>query len=218
MKKKLLFTISLIMAVCFLFSPMFLKIEFVSGVVRNCLEGLEYQEYKSSFIGGVGGMIGTFLAITSTLLVESIITKDNHQELTETNAFILYYDVKLFYSEVSELASKMKRIMSIKDIDIMEHNFKIFKNDIGIHIHSDWISVVASMKTDLDFAEIEALYSFYGQVTDIKRIIEKENVFATEIATVNRIMEGVGIINTTYVPNEKYEKILQKLKVKAKIV
>ena len=84
MKKKLLFTISLIMAVCFLFSPMFLKIEFVSGVVRNCLEGLEYQEYKSSFIGGVGGMIGTFLAITSTLLVESIITKDNHQELTET--------------------------------------------------------------------------------------------------------------------------------------
>jgi hypothetical protein len=217
-KKNLLFGISLAMAIALLLSPFLLKIEFISNIIRWCLSDLQYQEYKSAFIGTVGGMIGTFLAITGTLWVENIISKDDKEEITETNALIVYYDIKLFYREVSSLAMHIASILGNPDRELKNHQFKVFKKNSGIHIHADWISVVASLKHVLAPKQIEDIYGFYGQVNDMKRIIEKEEVSEGDMGKVNSIINKMGNKESKkYIPNSTYKEILDELRNIAKI-
>lgn len=212
-----LLPISVALAVLFLMSPLLLNCDWFSDSVDSFFESLKYTEYKGAFIGACGGMIGSFLAITGTLWVERRLSKDNEQKEIEKIALILYYDMTLFYQEVTPLATNIAWILGIPDRNLKEEKYTQFKNQIGVHIHPDWISITASLKGILSQAEIKQIYSFYGCVSDMKTKIENNYLESGNMGRVNHIINTLGKkTEGKYLPNEKYSLIIEKLREIAK--
>ena len=92
-----LFIISIVIALMFMISPVLLKCEQFFDFAKFFFEELVLVEYKSAFIGAIGGMIGSFLAITGALWVAKKTAKDENQKEIQKNALIVYYDIKLFF-------------------------------------------------------------------------------------------------------------------------
>ena len=127
-------------------------------------------------------------------------------------------DINLFYKEVSPLSSNIAWILGIPDKNEKRKKYILYKNNAGIHIHSDWISLVASLKGILKEDEIEKIYTFYGNVSDMKVLIEKDNLEDGNMGRVNSIINNLGIkTDNTYLPNKEYSEILNHLKQIAKI-
>jgi len=123
----------------------------------------------------------------------------------------------LKYTEYKEVF-KIAWILGIPDKEEKIKKYVLYKNNTGIHIHSDWISLVASLKSILEKDEIEKIYTFYGNVSDMKLLIEKGNLEAGDMGHVNRIINNLGIkTDNTYLPNNEYSNILNHLKQTAKI-
>lgn len=199
------------LAILFLASPYALKVPCIFDSVAVFFEPLKNEEYRGAFIGACGGMIGSFLAITGALWVERRLAKDKDQKEIEKIALILYYDIKLFYKDVCPLAANIANILNCQ-FDIKK-KYTLFKNNIGIHIHPDWISLVASLKEELRSDEIEQIYLFYGNVSDMKSAIEAEHLEFSRMGRVNNIINTLGTKSgDKYLPNEDYQSILARLK------
>lgn len=208
---------SVILAILFLLSPILLNFTWFYNIVDRFFEPLKTAEYKGAFIGACGGMIGSFLAITGALWVERRLAKDNDQQECEKTALILYYDMKLFYEGATHLATNMDRIINAVDIGSKEESFIICKNQTGIHIHPDWINLVASLTDYLDPYEIKQIHLFFGYVSDMKAILNHSNAefFNSGLmGRISHILNELGIIGIDkYIPNRNYNLILNKLKV-----
>lgn len=214
----ILLPISVLLSCIFLLSPFLLRYQCFFITIDSFFESLKYTGYKEAFIGASGGMIGSFLAITGALWVERKLSKDNEKKEIEKIAAILYYDIKLFYKELSPLSTNIAWIMGIPDKEQQRESYIIYKNNAGVHIHSDWITLVASLKAILKKEEIEQIYTFYGNVSDIKLLIEKDNLEAGIMGRVNSAINNLGIkVGSTYLPNKEYAEILNHLKQIAKI-
>lgn len=208
---------SVLLAVLFLLSPSLLDYPWIYDKVDLFFKPLKNSEYKGAFIGASGGMIGSFLAITGALWVERRLAKDNNQKEIEKTALILYFDMTFFYQEVSPLATNIAWILGIPDKSHKENRYMNFKNQVGVHFHSEWISLVASLKDILSQSEIEQIYAFYGNVSDLKTKIENNCLEPGNMGCVNKIINTLGKKDKTrYFPNEEYDLIIQRLKEIAK--
>ena len=199
-------------------SPFLLRCGWFLNIVDWFLEPLQHGEYKEAFIGALGGMIGSFLAISGALWVERRLVTDKEKKEIERIALILYYDIFLFYEEFTALSSRTAQILAIDDKDAQRETYITYKNSIGVHIHSDWIGLVASLKGILEEDEIKKIYTFYGHVSDIKLLIEKDHVETGSIERVSNAFSMIGItVDGKYQPNQDYTEILRHLKEMAKI-
>ena len=61
------FLFAVVIAILFITSPVWIKIKGLSKVVSLFLAPLKSEGYKSSYIGAMGGLIGTFLAVSAAL-------------------------------------------------------------------------------------------------------------------------------------------------------
>lgn len=212
-KHSVLLIASILFVLVFVLSPLLLRIGVFASIVDSFFEPLRFSEYKEAYISASGGMIGSFLAITGALWVERIVSKDNSEQEIEKNALILYYDIKLYYDEVSPLAIEMPRILGLSSKSEKEEKYVLYKNRIGVHIHSEWIELVAGLKSILDEDELKKIYFFYGNVVDMKRLIEKDSVTKASIGRVNDIINKLGKKdNGKYMPSKEYGEILDRLK------
>lgn len=208
---------SVFLAILFLISPLLLSCPWIYNKVDLFFEPLNSTEYKGAFIGACGGMIGSFLAITGALWVERQLVKDSERKEIEKNALILYYDMTLFYQEVAPLATNIARILGIPERSLKEKKYMNFKNQIGVHIHPDWIGLVASLKDHLSQTETEQIYTFYGCVSDMKDKIEATCLESGNMGRVNHIINELGNKDgDKYIPNNNYQFIINKLKYIAK--
>ena len=208
-----IFIIAIAVAFVFFSSPILLHIDSISQTIDYLLSSLKYTEYKEAYIGATGGLIGACIAIPGALWVERKIFKYNEKKEIEKVAFILYYDIKLFYEEVALLTDILSSITSISSIQERLNTFIKYKNRVGIHIHPDWISLTAALKDHLNENELESIYLFYGKVSNIKTIIENHNVTKDDIKRINEFLNNIGkISNNKYLPDEKYKAIMLKLK------
>lgn len=212
-KQGILLVISVLAAIIFVLSPVLLRCKWFNSGIDFLLEPLKYSAYKEAFIGAVGGMIGSFLAITGALWVEKSLTRENDKKEIEKAALIIYYDIAFFYKEISDLAMNMGWILGIPDKDESKQKFNLYKNYIGIHIHAEWISLVAILKDVLTVDELKNIYDFYGKVSDVKIIIEKGDIADGNMGRVNQIINSLGMITENeFVANVTYQNILDKLK------
>lgn len=208
-----LLPISILLAVLFLLSPSLLNYPWIYDKVDSFFEPLNNTEYKGAFIGACGGMIGSFLAITGALWVERQLAKDNERKEIEKIALILYYDMTLFYQEVTPLATNIAYILGIPESGLKEKKYINYKNQIGVHIHPDWIGLVASLKDNLSQTEIKQIYTFYGCVSDMKNKIEATYLESGNMGRVNHIINELGSKDgDEYIPNNNYQFIINKLK------
>ncbi len=208
-----IFIIAIAVAFVFFSSPILLHIDSINKTVDYLLSSLKYTEYKEAYIGATGGLIGACIAIPGALWVERKIFKYNEKKEIEKVAFILYYDIKLFYEEVALLAGILSSITSITSKQEQLNNFIKYKNRVGIHIHPDWINLTATLKDNLNANELESIYLFYGKVSDINKILENHNVTTDDIKRINEVLDNIGkISNNEYLPDEKHKAIMLKLK------
>lgn len=74
-KIKVLFLISILLAFLFFVGPILLRFTWVRNIVSLYFDGLIENEYKSSYMSAIGGMVGTALTITGTLFLQCILDK-----------------------------------------------------------------------------------------------------------------------------------------------
>lgn len=64
------FTIMCLITILFIVMPLLLKGPVTNKLVAWILSGLKYQEYKSAYLGLVGGILGTWMAITGAIYTQ----------------------------------------------------------------------------------------------------------------------------------------------------
>lgn len=69
-RKQGAFTIMCLITILFIVMPLLLRLSIVNQLVAFILSGLKYQEYKSAYLGLVGGLLGTWMAITGAIYTQ----------------------------------------------------------------------------------------------------------------------------------------------------
>lgn len=69
-RKQGAFTIMCLITILFIVMPLLLKGPVTNKLVAWILSGLKYQEYKSAYLGLVGGILGTWMAITGAIYTQ----------------------------------------------------------------------------------------------------------------------------------------------------
>lgn len=75
-KKISTFSIMCVITVMFMILPLIMKIPIISSVIAWIMSALKYQEYKSAYLGLIGGLVGSWLAITGAIYTQQKINKD----------------------------------------------------------------------------------------------------------------------------------------------
>lgn len=75
-----IFVAMCIITAVFIVMPLFLKFPVVSKIVAWVLSGLKYQEYKSAYLGLVGGLIGSWLAITGAIYTQRKFDREKEEK------------------------------------------------------------------------------------------------------------------------------------------
>lgn len=201
-----LFGISIAIALMFMISPILLKFNFFSYLVGMFLNGLLCREYKAAFIGAIGGMIGTFLAVSGALFVAQMTSRDERKKELQRNALIVYYDIKLFFEENN------KFVLGLNHFIICPGGKLKLKEKVTIHICSEWISVVASLNKVLSTEEIEKLYLFYGNLEEMKKFSDKEELLNSNLPDIKKIVNNLGEVkNGEYQSKSDISTIMDKL-------
>lgn len=63
-----------VVTVLFIVMPLFLQVSVIRNAIEWILSGLKYQEYKSAYLGLVGGLLGSWLAITGVFILNVNLT------------------------------------------------------------------------------------------------------------------------------------------------
>lgn len=78
-KKNITFVIMCVITVLFIILPLIMKITFVSDFIAWLMLALKYQEYKSAYLGIIGGLVGSWLAITGAIYTQRKFDKEKEE-------------------------------------------------------------------------------------------------------------------------------------------
>ena len=89
--------------VIFLAYPLLLsETGFAYEAADTYFSGLGDSDYKSSFLESIGGMLGTFLAITGALWTQHYFEQEQEHKEDIQNTTVIYYDFKFAFTEIKE--------------------------------------------------------------------------------------------------------------------
>ena len=87
MKKiKTAYIVMLVITTLFLLIPLLLRIPFVSCVVSWVMDGFKISDYKSSYLEVLGGIAGSWLAITGAIYTERKFDEEHKKENEKSKA------------------------------------------------------------------------------------------------------------------------------------
>lgn len=165
--------------------PILLNSPLLFNAVDFLSSGLQYSEYKSSFLESIGGMLGTALAIIGALWTQHHFEQEEEHKIDIKNTTVVYYDFKFAFTEIrdriefciKEHAGKPEQICpnSITGRDLHQ----LFT---GYHILIDykWINNVASLPNEFTSNEIEHIYYIYGLINSINQSLVSINAVTAE--------------------------------------
>lgn len=155
----------------YLLFPLLLREEgYVFTATELYFSGLRHQDYKSSFIESVGGMLGSFLAIVAALWTQHFFEQQKEEKEAIENARVIYYDFKFAFNEVREKLQQFLATQSITEANYTKHIFNLrdpYKafDSYQISIDRDWIRNVSKLPDCFTPSEIEDIYYVYGAIT-----------------------------------------------------
>lgn len=69
-----------VVTVLFIVMPLFLQVSVIRNAIAWILSGLRYQEYKSAYLGLVGGLLGSWLAITGAIYTQRKFDREKEEK------------------------------------------------------------------------------------------------------------------------------------------
>ena len=155
MKKKIikytnnvLFICAIGFSVLFLMIPLIIRIPFVHNAISFILN--EMGPYKSSYFEACGAMIGTFLAVTSTIWLQNRSDVKQRNVVIKKVATIVYFDIDKFYKENDIFASRvidLQKISARRGMaeDTILSEYEKWRQYASIHIDAEWIATVEEL-------------------------------------------------------------------------
>ena len=174
--ENVLFFIIVIITGIFISSPWWLESDNLSSEVSNILDTLKTEGYKTTYIESLGAMLGTFLAISSTLWTQRRENKRQKQNIIKEAAVIVYYDFKFVFEDLFEFEKAYACIRPgvENEYDDLGYFLK-YKSSIKIYIDSNWIANVAKLCNVLSADEIKQIYKIYGDLETIKEVFDRRD-------------------------------------------
>ena len=169
--------------------PLLLRCPWINEQVSCFAYGLEHAQYKEAYIGVWGGIIGSGLGVLGAVLMQGV--AENHQQsaIVRRSAVVIYYDMLLFYKEISPFASCFlgNKNWNKKNIDQLMYLKR------PILISDDWIHDVANMN-DAFIAEnrIQEIYEFYGTAVTIQHLISSADSILRNKAELEKYLLTIG--------------------------
>ena len=165
----ILFAFGCCISAVFILSPLLLRFEYIRNVVSVFFQALDTSEYKTAYIGGFGGLLGTFLAITGSLWTQNRIDKVTAEKEVEQTASILYYELLFALRNVRLLLTHYwletdNRSSKLTDVALFRRSTKFFQ----ISVSDDWKKYIAILSDYYSNSEIETLHELYACLADIK--------------------------------------------------
>lgn len=166
-----------VVTVLFIVMPLFLQVSVIRNAIEWILSGLKYQEYKSAYLGLVGGLLGSWLAITGAIYTQRKFDREKEEkraieekrakEIDKEN--IKEICREMLWSEIRQNDNSLSCDNGNFIKAIMEKNDYYFYNRDNHRITTDnWnfiIDKVISM--DLELAiKLMHLYKYYEFMTD----------------------------------------------------
>ena len=222
MKKKIikytnnvLFICAIGFSVLFLMIPLIIRIPFVHNAISFILN--EMGPYKSSYFEACGAMIGTFLAVTSTIWLQNRSDVKQRNVVIKKVATIVYFDIDKFYKENDIFASRvidLQKISARRGMaeDTILSEYEKWRQYASIHIDAEWIATVAELSAVLDKETIDNIYGFYGNVENVKNKLD--NVVKPSLDDIKMIssqLHSIGDRKTYYKPNQTILDVLEQL-------
>lgn len=187
--ENIIFFIMILVTVIFVASPVILRNEQVYKWISLLLGSLKQEGYKSSYIETIGALLGTFLAISGALWTQRRIDRKKEKGAVRENALIMYYDLKFSLYSIWDCMRDYSKNVKIPGIRLAEDQRKIFVNSLNlveIEICEDWREKVASVAKYLKEDEVKDIYTIYGDLQNIKRMLS--NIDATRSQQIYWIM------------------------------
>ena len=170
-----LFYLMVVIAIFFIFIPLWLKNSEFAEWIAKVLRVLKTEGYKSTYIETIGSLFGTFLAITGAVWTQRKIDQKKEKQVIREHILIIYYDFYFVFFDMSKCINaymlrrnKIENFLSDKEI------FKKCIMGLKIYIHDEWIANVASIAQNFADDKVKYIYEIYGQLSTIKKIVEKD--------------------------------------------
>ena len=85
-------------------------------------------------------MLGSDLAVTSAIYIQGRAEEKQYTRIIRKSTTIVYYDIRLFYEENSNLADEIEKIFDEQDAEKRRQQFLELHNG-DIHIDANWITL-----------------------------------------------------------------------------
>ena len=223
-KNNKLFFISIVITIIFIVAPLWLRIPCLRQLISFFLLPLKEQGFKSSYIETLGAFLGTFLAVTGALWtqkqVEEKADKESREKLERENRFrivTIYYDLKLAFEDLEEVY-KMSLYVNLTPQKVPQEKFSDYCKTVNIYIDSDWIRNVSTLGDVFEAEFIEEIFVTYGKIDTLSKYLnDYDNEFVQIKLTSLLSHFFTWDSESKKCLNEKYIKMLERLKVEGNI-
>ncbi len=160
MKKNLnsvLFWLLLFIMLGIICSPILIKIDVLKSAAKWFL--LDLDSMKSSYLGMLGTLFGSCLAITGALWTQNNIKDDNDIENTKLTANLIVFNIENTLNDVLYMY-----ISNCFDLDMMYHKIKIIEK---------WDEKILIISKHINSSQIKALLQLYTELDRVSEIIIK---------------------------------------------
>ncbi|GEM_PF-2674359 len=160
MKKNLnsvLFWLLLLIMLGIICSPILIKIDCLKSAAKWFL--LDLNSMKSSYLGMLGTLFGSCLAITGALWAQNKIKHDNDIENAKIAANLIVFNIENALNDVLYMY-----ISNCFDLDMMYHKIKIIEK---------WDEKILIISKHIKSSQIEALLQLYTELDRVSEIIKK---------------------------------------------
>lgn len=170
----LYFYITCFVTIIFILAPLLIRIPTIYSIIDWFLDAFNSIEYKSIYIETMGSILGTFLAVTGTLLTQNILSKYEKRKEDRKNALVMYYDLKFATEEIVYIVNDYYTNSSCRTSPNNPPLVTCFQNARKGHyifINSNWRQLIASLEGELTIDAIQNLYILYGRLSLISKYL-----------------------------------------------
>lgn len=169
--------------------PLALRCPWINGHARELMRALEKAQYKEAYIGVWGGIIGSVLGVLGAVAVQRRTDARERMSEARRNATMLYYDIFLFYEEMSPFATAFlaKTEWNKTNVD------GLVQKKRPILLNNEWIRDVAGMNgVFTEDGWISAVYRFYGAAIRIRSLMETSKSLLGNQAELQKQLLTIG--------------------------
>lgn len=170
----LYFYITCFVTFIFILAPLLIRIPIIYSIIGWFLEVFKSIEYKSIYIETIGAILGTFLAVTGTLLTQNLLSKYEKRKEDRKNALVMYYDLKFATKEIADIVNAYHTNTSCNtspNDPYLEISFRNARQGHYTFINSNWRQLIASLEEELTIEEILDVHILYGKLLLISKYL-----------------------------------------------